>query len=266
MPDTSSSRVKRLTRRMKNRPQNNSSTVDQSAYWNEIAQGYDQLYSNQWSLLEDRLVCKRLSSIDYNHQGIVLDLACGTGHGYELLRASLGTEKYQGVDISQAMLDQMAIKHPNLSTMCGTMNDLSSLPTSHYALVTVFYSSASYTNDPLRLLREIHRLLEPQGYLYYSALTKTSLRRILHAKRGALEFYKTRGDTTNAIGVESVALSRRQIRATAVAAGFQLISLRGHGALAGVCEHPIAWPPSRFIDMTMPFFSHSQDLIARKVS
>lgn len=204
--------------------------------------------------------------MDYNPAGIVLDLACGTGHGYELLRSSLNISEYHGIDISQAMLARLAAKYPGLQTIHGTMDDLSCLPSDRYGLMAVFYSSASYSSDPQHLLKEIYRLLEPGGYVYYSALNRTSLRRIFSAKRGPLEYYKTRGDTTTNPGVPAVTLSRRQIRAAAQAAGFQVVALRGLGALTGVLQYPSAWLPSRLIDLSTPFLSHTQELIARKVN
>jgi len=241
-------------------------SVDQHLYWNKIAAIYDHFYSDRWSQLEDRLVCKRLKNIAYNPAGIVLDLACGTGHGYELLRYSLDISEYHGVDTSQAMLAELAAKYPELQAIHGTMDDLSCLPSDHYSLATVFYSSASYSNDPKRLLAEIYRLLEPGGHAYYSVLNRTSLRRIFSAKRGPLEHYRTRGDTATSSGVPAVALTRRQIRSAARAAGFQVMSLHGLGALAGVFQHPIAWLPSRLMDVSVPFLSHTQELIARKAN
>jgi ubiquinone/menaquinone biosynthesis C-methylase UbiE len=239
--------------------------ADQHSYWNKIAAIYDNFYSDRWSQLEDRLVCNHLGKINTDPAGIILDLACGTGHGYELLRSSLEVSDYHGLDASQAMLAELTGKHPELRAIHGTMDDLSCLPSESYGLTTVFYSSASYSADPRNLLREINRLLEPGGYVYYSVLNRTSLRRIIKVKRGSLELYRTRGDTTTSSGVQAIVLSRREIRSAAQAAGLQVISLHGLGALAGVFQHPSAWRLSRLIDMSIPFLSHTQELTARKV-
>ncbi len=239
-------------------------STDQQSYWNKIAAVYDNFYSDRWSLSEDRLVCSYLGKIN-TPEGAILDLACGTGHGYELLRSSLDVSDYHGLDVSQAMLAELTVKHPGLLAIHGTMDDLSGLPSDSYGLVTVFYSSASYCADPRNLLLEINRLLGPDGYVYYSVLNKTSLRRIIGFRRGPLEFYRTRGDTTTNPGVRAIALSRREIRAAAKAAGLEIVSLHGLGALAGVFQHASAWRLSRLIDIVIPYLGHTQELTARKV-
>jgi ubiquinone/menaquinone biosynthesis C-methylase UbiE len=240
-------------------------SADQQSYWNKIASVYDNFYSDRWSLLEDRLVCHYLGKINTDPAGTILDLACGTGHGYELLRSSLEVSDYHGLDVSQAMLAELTVKHPGLLAIHGTMDDLSGLPSDSYGLATVFYSSASYSADPRNLLLEINRLLEPGGYVYCSVLNRTSLRRIIGFKRRSLEFYRTRGDTTTNPGVPAIALSRREIRAAAKAAGLEVISLHGLGALAGVFQHASAWRLSRLIDVVIPYLGHTQELTARKV-
>jgi SAM-dependent methyltransferase len=240
-------------------------SADESLYWSRIADSYDELYADKWSQLEDGLVCRTLRKVKYEPEGLVLDLACGTGHGYELLVAALGISNYEGLDSSGGMLRQLVAKFPFASIRQGTIDDLSSLEAGRYSLITIFYSSASYADDPLRVLQEASRLLRPNGYLYYSVLGRWSLRRCLHWTRGAVEYYKTRGDLSNDAGVRAVTLSRRQIRIGARAAGLKVVGLYGHGSLAGVWQHPVAWLPSRMIDIVMPFLSHSQELVAQKV-
>jgi SAM-dependent methyltransferase len=257
------SRIGRRVTRTHNNDGHN--LTDESLYWSRIAGRYDELYSDKWSQLEDGLVCRTLRKIKHGPEGLVLDLACGTGHGYELLVAALGISNYEGLDSSEAMLSQLAAKYPIASTRRASIDDLSSLEGGRYSLVTIFYSSASYANDPQRVLQQASRLLRPNGYLYYSVLGRWSLRRCLHWRWGAVEYCKTRGDHNNNAGVRAVTLSRRQIRIAARATRLKLIGLYGHGGLAGVWQHPVAWLPSRLIDIITPSLSHSQELVAQKV-
>jgi ubiquinone/menaquinone biosynthesis C-methylase UbiE len=257
--------ARRLSWWRKSDAQGDRSPADQQSYWNKMAAVYDYFYSDRWSLLEDRLVCNYLGKINADPTSSVLDLACGTGHGYELLRSSLEVSDYHGLDVSQAMLAELTAKYPELGAIHGTMDDLSGLPDDSYGLATVFYSSASYSADPRNLLLEINRLLEPGGYVYYSVLNRTSLRRIIGFRCGSLEVYRTRGDTKTDTGVRAVALSRREVRAAAQAAGLQVISVRGLGAFAGVFQHASAWRLSRLVDVLIPYLGHTQELTARKV-
>jgi len=117
--------------------------------------------------------------------GIVLDLGCGTG---ELARRLAATGlRVTGCDISPAMLDRAAQADPT-STVKWTALDPAwiTLPfTADSFNVIVASSVLEYVEDPLTVLNECFRLLQPGGILH---CTVPDLRHPVRWLEGMLAF------------------------------------------------------------------------------
>ncbi|AJH17263.1 class I SAM-dependent methyltransferase [Bacillus mycoides] len=102
----------------------------------------------------------------------VLDVGCGDGYGtYKL---SLTGYKAVGVDLSEVMIQKGKERgeDPNLSFIKG---DLSSLPFENEKFEAIMaINSLEWTEEPLRALNEIKRVLKKDGYACITILGPTA--------------------------------------------------------------------------------------------
>ncbi|MGH0541773.1 class I SAM-dependent methyltransferase [Bacillus cereus] len=102
----------------------------------------------------------------------VLDVGCGDGYGtYKL---SLTGYKAVGVDLSEVMIQKGKERGegPNLSFIKG---DLSSLPFENEKFEAIMaINSLEWTEEPLRALNEIKRVLKKDGYACIAILGPTA--------------------------------------------------------------------------------------------
>ncbi|MGH0428007.1 class I SAM-dependent methyltransferase [Bacillus hominis] len=102
----------------------------------------------------------------------VLDVGCGDGYGtYKL---SLTGYKAVGVDLSEVMIQKGRERGegPNLSFIKG---DLSSLPFENEQFEAIMaINSLEWTEEPLRALNEIKRVLKKDGYACIAILGPTA--------------------------------------------------------------------------------------------
>ncbi len=236
--------------------------ITQAKYWNSVAVYYDQLYMGSWSSAEDATVVDRLRRYGRDPT-CVLDLGCGTGLGHDLVVAAFGEVSYHGRDISSAMLDALQARRAGLVTSLGPMEDLHDLPDESFDLVTVFSTAASYAADTIALLTEARRVLRPSGLLYVSALSRTSLRRIVRGRLRATEVYRTRNEHNSDHGVPARTFTRRELGSYLRRCGFDIVRIDTQGTLSGVLERTTLWRSSRLADACLPL-GHSLEAIARR--
>ncbi|EEM42057.1 Methyltransferase [Bacillus thuringiensis IBL 4222] len=102
----------------------------------------------------------------------VLDVGCGDGYGtYKLSRAGY---KAVGVDLSEVMIQKGKERGegPNLSFIKG---DLSALPFENEQFESIMaINSLEWTEEPLRALNEIKRVLKKDGYACIAILGPTA--------------------------------------------------------------------------------------------
>ncbi|MGE0941868.1 class I SAM-dependent methyltransferase, partial [Bacillus wiedmannii] len=102
----------------------------------------------------------------------VLDVGCGDGYGtYKLSRAGY---KAVGVDLSEVMIQKGKERGegPNLSFIKG---DLSYLPFENEQFESIMaINSLEWTEEPLRALNEIKRVLKRDGYACIAILGPTA--------------------------------------------------------------------------------------------
>src|ERR1041385_6082314 len=176
-------------------------------------------------------------------QGQLLELACGTGLGYRLCRNSCREFQYTGLDISERMLEQFKKKHPEVSNnlLCRPMNALTALPPSHFNAVIAINMALSFTETPIRTLREAFRILKPDGKLFASFANRWSLRRLARIKSRRAEHFKTRGAEDRGLTTLALTYSRVEIDSIVHRAGFRRITILGQSILGGLLEFPQLW-------------------------
>jgi SAM-dependent methyltransferase len=91
---------------------------------------------------------------------MVLDIACGTGYGTDILRMG-GAEYVLGMDISLEALNYAAARRGADGFCCG---DATRLPVRSDSLdLVVSFETLEHLHEPERFLEEVARVLKPEG-------------------------------------------------------------------------------------------------------
>ncbi|QLE39683.1 class I SAM-dependent methyltransferase [Nostoc sp. C052] len=94
----------------------------------------------------------------------VLDIACGTGEFERLLLAEYSSQQIVGIDISEEMLAIAKLKCSAYPQVSFQMASASRLPfDSNIFDVIVSANSFHYFDEPLAALKEMRRVLKPDG-------------------------------------------------------------------------------------------------------
>lgn len=125
--------------------------------YSEIASEFNQTRKTQWNEFNDFM--KYLKKDDR-----VLDLACGNGRLYELIKVK--TSKYIGVDNNKKLLEHAKSNYANVNFQLMDMQKLNFEDKSF----DIVYQIASFHHLPTKKLRkecilEIHRVLKDNGIL-----------------------------------------------------------------------------------------------------
>lgn len=132
-----------------------------------VRKQYDQLaavYDLRWrSYIANTLsflqVWAEISPID-----TVLDVACGTGEFERLLLAEYSSQQIVGIDISEKMLAIAKLKcsaYPQVSFQTASASTLPFDSDSFDVIVSA--NAFHYFDDPLAALKEMRRVLKPDG-------------------------------------------------------------------------------------------------------
>lgn len=239
--------------------------MDHQLYWNQEADRYDQLYTDSWSARENEHVRASLRWLADLEEPRVLDLGCGTGLGYELCRSTNPRVRYTGLDLAERMLRELNAKHPEVTTVLGSMDDLAHLPAAGFDAAITTFSSTSCVPSLRTVLGEVRRVLRPGGYLRVSALNRTALRRVLRMQFTTEESYQTRhgedGDQSRTVTM--YLHTRRALRAAAAAEGYEVVGIDSFGVLGGLWENPKLWALDRVLSQVAPFLAHTNDALLR---
>jgi SAM-dependent methyltransferase len=234
------------------------------AYWNSVAPVYDSLYTGGWSRAEDATISRSLKTFPGDVRTRILDLACGTGLGYELCQGALGEIAYHGRDIAPQMLTALRRKAPHVQTSCGPMEQLGEFAPASFDVVVCFNGGCSYASGLAALLAEIRRVLVPGGWVYLSLLSRTSFRRLIRGKLCKSERFRTRGHGNTSPGVIVETFLRGEIIDDVADSGFKLVDIAGRGCFSGLCEIPALWAVSVALDRAFPWFGHTFEVVGRR--
>ena len=101
-------------------------------------------------------------------KGITIDLGCGTGFAFSLLRQAFPASRIIGIDFAEAMLAKAPANRGNLQKIAG---NATCLPFADTCADRIF-SNMTLQWCPLdNALAEAHRTLRPAGQLAFSTLT-----------------------------------------------------------------------------------------------
>ncbi|WP_026733954.1 class I SAM-dependent methyltransferase [Fischerella sp. PCC 9605] len=132
-----------------------------------IRQQYDQvanLYDRRWSTYIAKTLSFLKTWAHISPEATVLDIGCGTGEFERLLLTENPQQMITGVDISEEMLlvaKQKCRAYPNVSFLTASA---SALPFANNSFdVIVSASTFHYFDDPETSLKEMRRVLKPDG-------------------------------------------------------------------------------------------------------
>ncbi|NOT02837.1 MAG: methyltransferase domain-containing protein [Phycisphaerales bacterium] len=158
-------------------------------YHDRVAPRYDDSYDDAYWRWHDALTWDHIKPhLPTNLRAPVLDLGCGTGKW--AMRLSRSGYTVACVDISQSMLEQARRKlsetgDERASFHRADLVDMSGLPAGHFALALALGDPIGCAESPARALKEIRRLLTPDGKLIAT----------FDNRLNAIEFYLQTADT-----------------------------------------------------------------------
>jgi ubiquinone/menaquinone biosynthesis C-methylase UbiE len=236
-------------------------------YWNEIAKGYDGLYQNNWSAMENEFVSKQLTQLIEKENCKILDLGCGTGLGYFLIKENNPSVNYIGLDASNEMLKIAKQRFPEVEFANGFMSELGEFNSSSFDLIISTFTAFSYTEDVAKTIAEIIRVLKPNGKIFISALSRWSVRRFISFKFSTSEKYKTRESKSNSYSFANV-YSANTIREIFLNYSFREVKTTGYNAFGGLGvlqKFPsLLWGISKSLGTRYPDLSHEIILSAKR--
>jgi len=90
----------------------------------------------------------------------VLDLACGNGRWVD----RFNPDEYTGLDLSEQMLAEAQLRHPNVQFVRGDMAAIPFAAQSFDGVLSMFGAMGHLPSDgQQRMIGEIHRVLQPDG-------------------------------------------------------------------------------------------------------
>ncbi|MBW4626199.1 MAG: class I SAM-dependent methyltransferase [Brasilonema octagenarum HA4186-MV1] len=132
-----------------------------------VRQQYDQMssvYDQRWKSYISKTLSFVKNWAQISPLDTVLDVACGTGEFERLLLSEYPTQHIVGVDISKKMLEIAKHKCSIYPQVWFQTASVLALPfASNTFDVVISASSFHYFDDPLAALREMKRVLKPEG-------------------------------------------------------------------------------------------------------
>lgn len=171
----------------------------------------------------EKLATKIITTFPTPH---ILDIACGPGQLLEILQRKFPKARLFGLDLSTAMIKRLKEKLPEVETKIGDAENLP-WPSNHFDIVTNTISFHHFP-DPHKALKEMHRVLKPDGTLFLMDLIpKTRLGKIIINMAGKI------GDATIDEGHVSV-YTKSEIKKMLHAAGFKKVDQINTGIFSTV--------------------------------
>lgn len=128
-------------------------------------------------ITKKRLISEHINRYDYAceyaQNKIVLDIACGTGYGSDILRKK--AKKVFGVDISAKSIDyaKKKFKHNNLEFIKASATDEHLFSENSFDFVCSFETIEHFDYDSRRkYLMNLRKWLKPNGYILFSTPNK----------------------------------------------------------------------------------------------
>ena len=159
---------------------------------------------------------KLVDSMSVQSGSHILDLGCGTGVLFDMLRRKVDERgTVTGVDFSIQMVKRAHRNFPfdNVNVVDA---DVSALPFADKTFdLSVGFRAFPHFQDKKKALSEIHRVLRPGGKLYFIHLVSSKQLAMHHSKRGGIE-------------AQDVLPSADEMRRMITAAGFSDLTIDDH--------------------------------------
>jgi SAM-dependent methyltransferase len=233
--------------------------IDEVEYWNRVAPIYASLYERDWSRYEDAVLRADLEkTVSTPNVKRILDIGCGTGLAYELIRDLTPSLEYIGFDVSREMLVEFARRFPDVTLIEGTADALLDyFSPSSFDVVIATNVAASFWAETSRVLKLIFSVLAPGGRFHLSFLNRLALRRIVRGLYHRREQYRTRGDPEMRQYVWAQSFSRRELIRLFQKAGFVGLEGSYRSVLGGVWETRASIMVERTAVSILPWLGHS---------
>lgn len=234
-------------------------------YWNEIAQSYEGIYVDSWSVMENEFILSKMKFLCSISKPVIVDLGCGTGLGYAFCSAVNPESAYIGTDISKEMLNIFKERFPNVELYNSPMSNLSFMNNKKADAVISIFTSFSYEHEVGKSISEISRILKQDGKIFISVLSRFSLRRILYFKFSKQEKYKTRNFKSGSFSDAWVFTKRDLLNL--FESDYTDIRIIGYNAFGGIhflSRYNFLWKASLLISKIFPDVSHELIITATK--
>ncbi|WP_134686000.1 class I SAM-dependent methyltransferase [Brevibacillus migulae] len=150
--------------------------------WNDNAPGWHSRSEEMWEKGSRKTILPLLTQLISPESGTILDAGCGDGYASRKL-AKAGYQ-VEGIDLSAEMIE-LATKQidPGLA-VCFQQGSITALPfpDQHFAGILAI-NVVEFTEDPLHTLRELYRVLQPDGVLVLGILGPTAAPRAYSYRR-----------------------------------------------------------------------------------
>jgi SAM-dependent methyltransferase len=110
----------------------------------------------------------------------VLDIGCGTGHDVNLF-AKAGVGKAVGLDQSDAMISVARKNYPKRDYRVGDVEQIGQFAAGEFNLVTLYYFTYYYLQDPEMMFRNAFQWLQPGGGLVIHLVNREKFDPILES-------------------------------------------------------------------------------------
>lgn len=229
----------------------------QRTYWETEAYGYDELYLDRWSKLEDEFSTTIISEL---FEGIdkrrVLDLACGTGLVVSILNALNCKFDYLGIDISESMLQIAKEKYPLQSFEIGNIDNLSESIVPKFNLLIGWNGTLSYSEDPKMLIDKLVSLLPNGSKLAISFYGRWSLSRLVRFRFSAIGDRSTR-HSAKTKGSPVRYFSKAEVEELVIGPNTSMTKLIAISAFGRILEWPPIWGIDRILCRLFPNLGHT---------
>lgn len=130
--------------------------------YNRLASVYDE----RWNRYVTTTLEFLKTWVSLSPQEVVLDIACGTGEFERLILAEHAAQQIVGIDISEQMLAIAQQKFSTVANVSFQIANASALPFPDHSFDVVVSANAfHYFDNPTAALKEMKRVLKPQGRL-----------------------------------------------------------------------------------------------------
>lgn len=161
-------------------------------YWDEIY-WEKHLKEDDLDNIEDLWILKYEDIINEKKHGKILDLGCGVGQ-YTNYFMENGHEVV-ATDVSKKALDYLKNRLPNVKTILQDMTEPFSFADNEFDIVFANLSIHFFsTTDTKKLIKEIHRILKPNGYFIGSVNSTSAYEYIKdHVTKIEENYYNSKG-------------------------------------------------------------------------